>query len=71
MSWFFPKNKDTHSTNPDMAFLLNDLNKLDAADNNSTEPNPTNVVAEDKDNNGSFIDVYWSVEIASRDKDAQ
>ena len=49
-----------------MASLLNDLDKLEAADNNSTEP-----VVEDKDNNGSLVDVYWSIEIASRDKDAQ
>ena len=42
-----------------MASLLNDLDKLDAADNNSTEPNPTNVVAEDMEiNGGSLIDVY-------------
>ena len=41
-----------------MASLLNDLDKLDAADGNSTEPNPTNIVPEDIDNNGSFIDVY-------------
>ncbi len=51
-----------------MASLLNDLNKLDAADNNSTEPDPTNVVAEDIDSNGSLIDVYWSVDEVSRDK---
>ena len=41
-----------------MASLLNDLNKLDAADNNSTEPDPTNIVAEYIDNNGSFVDEY-------------
>ena len=54
-----------------MASLLNNLNKLDAADNNSTEPDPTNIVAEDKDNNGSLVNVYWSVDEVSRDKDAQ
>ena len=53
-----------------MASLINDLNKLEAADNNSNEPVPTNIVAEDIDSNGSVVDVYWSVEIASRDKDA-
>ena len=58
MSWSSPKNKYIRSTNPGMASLLNDLNKLDAADNNSTEPNPTNVVAEDIHNNGSLVDVY-------------
>ena len=41
-----------------MASLLNNLDKLDAADNNSIEPNPTNIVAEDMDNNGSLVDVY-------------
>ena len=42
-----------------MASLLNDLDKLAAADNNTTEPDPTNVVAEDIDTNGgSLIDVY-------------
>ena len=48
-----------------MASLLKDLDKLEAAYNNSNKP-----VAEDKDNSGSLVDVYWSVEIASRDKDA-
>ena len=41
-----------------MASLLNDLNKLDAADNNSNEPDPTNIVAEDMDANGTLVDVY-------------
>ena len=41
-----------------MASLLNNLDKLAAADNNTTEPNPTNVVAEDIDSDGSLIDVY-------------
>ena len=54
-----------------MAYLLNNLNKLEAADNNSTEPDPTNVVAEDIDSSGSLVDIYWSVEIGCRDKDAQ
>ena len=54
-----------------MASLLNDLNKLDAADNNSTEPDPTNVVAEDIDSNSSLVNVYWSVDEVSRDKDAR
>ena len=58
MSWSSPKNKDICSTNPDMASLLNNLNKLDAADNNSTEPDPTNIVAEDIDSNGSLVNVY-------------
>ena len=58
MSWSSPKNKDIRSTNPDMASLLNDLDKLEAADNNSTEPDPTNVVAEDIDSNGSLVNIY-------------
>ena len=58
MSWSSPKNKDIRSTNPDMASLLNDLDKLEAADNNSTEPDPTNIVAEDIDTNGSLVNVY-------------
>ena len=41
-----------------MASLLNDLDKLDAADNKSTEPNPTNIVAEDIDSNASLVNVY-------------
>ena len=41
-----------------MASLLNNLDKLDAADNISTEPYPTNIVAEDIDSNGSLVDVY-------------
>ena len=49
-----------------MASPLKDLNKLKAADNYSNE-----LVAEDKDNSSSLVDVYWSIEIASRDKDAQ
>ena len=58
MSWSSPKNKDTHSTNPGMASLLNNLDKLDAADNNSNEPDPTNIVAEDMDNKGTLVDIY-------------
>ena len=54
-----------------MASLLNNLNKLDAADNNSTEPDPTNVVAEDIDSNSSLVNVYLSVDEVSRDKDAR
>ena len=65
MSWSSPKNKDIRSTNPDMASLLKDLDKLKTADNNSNKP-----IAKDKDNSGSLVDVYWSVEIASRDKNA-
>ena len=68
MSWSSTKNKYFLSTIPSMASLLNNLNKLDAADNNSTEPNPTNVVAKDIDNNGSLVDVYQSVDEVSRDK---
>ena len=41
-----------------MASLLNNLDKLAAADNNTTEPDPTNVVAEDIDTNGSLVNVY-------------
>ena len=48
-----------------MASLLKDQNKLETAGNNSNKP-----IAEDKDNSGSLVDVYWYVEIASRDKDA-
>ena len=58
MSWSSPKNKDIRSTNPDMTSLLNDLDKLAAADNNTTEPDPTNVVAEDIDTNGLLVNVY-------------
>ena len=50
-----------------MASLLNDLDKLDAADNNSTEPDPTNIVAEDIDSNGSLVNVYLSADEVSRD----
>ena len=41
-----------------MASLLNDLDKLDAADNNANEPDPTNVVAEDMYEKGTLVDVY-------------
>ena len=55
----FPKEQILFlSSNPGMASLLNDLDKLDAADNNTTEPDPTNVVAEDIDTNGSLVNVY-------------
>ena len=54
-----PKNKYfILSSNPGMASLLNNLDKFEAADNNSNEPNPTNVIEEDIDNNGSLVDVY-------------
>ena len=49
-----------------MASLLKDLDKLETADNNSNKP-----VAEDKDNSGSLVDVYWSVDEVIRDKDAR
>ena len=58
MSWSSPKNKYFHSTNPGMASLLNDLDKLDAADNDSNEPDPTNIVAEDMDNKGTLGYIY-------------
>ena len=41
-----------------MVSLLNDLDKLDAANNNSNEPDPTNVVAEDMDDKGTLVDIY-------------
>ena len=43
-----------------MASLLNNLaDKLPVlVDNNSNEPNPTNVVAEDMDNKGTLVDIY-------------
>ena len=42
-----------------MASLLNNLDKLPVlADNNSNEPNPTNVVAEDMDDKGTLVDIY-------------
>ena len=71
MSWSSSKNKDIRSTNPDMASLLKDLDKLEAADNNSPEPAPTTIVAEDIDSNGSLVNVYWSVDEVIRDKDAR
>merc|ERR1712240_439603 len=64
-----PKNKYFFlSSNPGMASLLNDLDKLDAADNNFNEPDPTNVVAEHMDNKGTLVDIYQSVDEVSRDK---
>ena len=50
---------------------LNNLDRLDAADNNSSKPNPTNVIEENLYSNDPLTDVYWSVEIASRNKDAR
>ena len=44
MSWLFPIDKDTENPNLVMTSLLNNL---DAADNNTKEPDPTNGV-EDK-----------------------
>ena len=41
-----------------MASLLNNLNKLDASDNNSNEPDPTNNIAENIDNKGTIVDIY-------------
>ena len=41
-----------------MASLVNNLDKHNAADNNSNEPNPTNIVAEDMDNKGTLVDIY-------------
>ena len=39
-----------------MTFLLNPLDKLKAADNNSTEPNPNDVVVEDNMFFNKYID---------------
>ena len=44
----FPKDKETENSNPEMTLLLNNLDKLEAADNNTKEPDPTNMVDEDK-----------------------
>ena len=41
-----------------MVSLLNNLDMLDAADNNSNEPDPTNFVAEDMDDKVTLVDVY-------------
>ena len=56
------------SSNPGMASLLNNLaDKLPVlADNNSNEPDPTNVV-EDKDADGTLVDIL-TVDEVSRDK---
>ena len=47
MSWSFPRQKDSDSV-PKMTLLLNNLDELEAAENNTKEPDPTNVVDEDK-----------------------
>ena len=48
------------SSNSGMASLLNDLaDKLPVlVDNNSNEPDPTNVVAEDMDDKSTLVDIY-------------
>ena len=58
------------SSNPGMASLLNDLaDKLPVlADNNSNEPDPTNVVVEDKDTAGGTLVDILTVDEVSRDK---
>ena len=56
------------SSTPGMASLLNNLDKLPVlADNNSNEPDPTNVVVEDKDADGTLVDIL-TVDKVSRDK---
>ena len=51
-----------------MASLLNNLDKLPVlADNNSNEPDLTNVVAEDMDADGTLVDIL-TVDKVSRDK---
>ena len=57
------------SSDPGMASLLNDLaDKLPVlADNNSNEPDPTNIVVEDKDADGTLVDIL-TVDEVSRDK---
>ena len=51
-----------------MASLLNNLDKLPAlADNNSNEPDPTNIVVEDKNADGTLLDIL-TVDQISRDK---
>ena len=39
-----------------MTSLLNPLNKLEAVDNNSSKPNPTNIVDEDNMFFSNYID---------------
>ena len=53
------------SSNPGMASLLNDLtDKLPVlADNNSNEPDPTNVV-EDMDADGTLVDILTVDEVS-------
>ena len=53
MSWLFPKDKDTENPNLVMTSLLNNL---DAADNNTKEPDPTNS-AEDKTEVVTLVDI--------------
>ena len=70
MAESFPKIKYfLISSNPGMASLLNNLaDKLPVlADNNSNEPDPTNVVVEDKDADGTLVDILIVDEV-SRDK---
>ena len=56
------------SSTPGMASLLNNLDKLPVlADNNSNEPDPTNVVVEDMDTDGTLVDIL-TVDEVSRDK---
>ena len=62
MSWSFPRQRDSDSV-PEMTSLLNNLDKLEAADNNTKEPDPTNVVDEDK---WSLVDILICKK-ASRD----
>jgi len=52
-----------------MASLLNNLtDKLPVLeDNNSNEPDPTNIVVEDKDADGTWVDIL-TVDEESRDK---
>ena len=54
------------SSNLGMASLLNDLaDKLDAADNNSNEPDdPNNAVVEDKDTDDSLVDILTVDEVS-------
>ena len=47
----------------EMTSLLNPLNKLEAADNTTTEPDPTNVVDEDN----MFFNDYIDLKMTSRD----
>ena len=53
MSWLFPIDKDTENTYLVMTSLLNNL---DAADNNTKKPDPTNGV-EDKTEVVTLVDI--------------